>query len=290
VIKIFLRIVFLLALPLLIGQSIHYLRDGFNPRRIAPFLNSHVLQEETHFDENIEAILSQPFHYYKRGRQCFAFVSQDQKYILKLPRTDIYKTAFWIRMLPHNKLRERVERQHTRRRNLMLNSMALARDQLSLQTGTLAVHSGSGTPTDKRLTLIDACGATYHFPRETIFFALQERKPLWTPLFLFALKNNDRKQAKKLLSALIDVVIERAQTGIINRDRSFLRNYGFQDGKAYQIDIGSFHLQEEIGYRNSYLKSLCDTFDPMQEWLAKTDPEMEKILLEKKQQAMQQVP
>jgi hypothetical protein len=92
--------------------------------------------------------------------------------------------------------------------------------------------------------------------------------------FLEVRRQGNKKEAEQLLDALLDAIVERAQRGILNRDRSFLRNYGFDGQKAYQIDVGSFFHKPEMALEAVYEKSIRDSTDPVREWLAKTDPEM----------------
>ena len=45
----------------------------------------------------IETIVDQPFTYLTKGKQSFVFVSQDQKWVLKLPRLPRYARNWYVR-------------------------------------------------------------------------------------------------------------------------------------------------------------------------------------------------
>ena len=193
--KVLIRLSFIVLGSLIIGQGIHTLRDGFSPRRLQPFYKFMDDSSKLSLDPEAEKILDQPFYYLGRGRQCFAFQSLDGKYVLKLPRTDIHKTSFWLRALPLHSLKEKTQKNHTRRRNSMLQSFHLAKKELSTQTGTLAVHFGD-LLSKRKLTLVDAMGYKHHLPLESTFFALQYKHAPWTQAFLTALKSDHREEAK----------------------------------------------------------------------------------------------
>ena len=84
-----------------------------------------------------------------------------------------------------------------------------------------------------------------------------------------------------MLNALVDAIVRRAKKGILNRDRSFLRNYGFEGGAVYQIDIGSFFTSKELDRESAYQKSARDSIEPIYQWLEKEDPKMLPLLSER---------
>lgn len=272
--KIIFRLFLLFICSLSIGKGLYILRDGFSPRRLAYFNST----ETSAVSEETKKILSQPFYFLGRGRQCFAFESHDGKYVLKCPRTDIYKLPFWARVLPVKDYRERSLSDKAYRHQFVFNSFHLAKEELQEETGTIAIHLGKSEPTNQQIILIDSLGIKHEVPLQTTIFILQHKRTLWTPVFLEAKKNHNTNEQKRLLNALVDIVIQRAKKGILNRDRSFLRNYGFDGMKAYQIDVGDFFRLKEWDQTHVFQKAVRDTLAPVQEWLAETDPQMLDLL------------
>ncbi len=257
-----------------VGQGLYKLKKGFSCRRLQPI----DLVADGNFSDEVNRALEQTFTYVGRGRQCFAFASVDGHYILKFPRTDIYKTPLWARALPVAKYRNALEAEHTKREKFVFNSFHLSAQELKGETGVIALHLGQSASSGKILTLIDALGCTHRLPLEKVSFILQHKHPIWTQAFLRSLEQGDRPHAKTILDAFLDVVVDRARKGILNKDRSFLRNYGFDGAKAYQIDVGSFYRKPELSPEAIYQKSVRDSLDPVQEWLAVKDPEMKQYL------------
>jgi len=248
-----------------IGKGMHWAKKGFTIRRVAA-------PAQTNFEIwNSEADLAmeQPFRYLGRGRQCFAFASLDGKYVLKLPRTDIYQIPFWMRTLPlPTTKRETFRAVRAERERFVLNSMKIAYEELQEDTGVLALHFGRAPDLGKEITVIDALGYHHRLPAHKTTFVLQTKQPILIKAFLDTLRSGDRAKGKEILDAFIDVVVARGSKEIWNKDESFLRNYGFDGNKGYQIDIGSFY------HKPNGAASIRDTMHPVKSWLAKTDPEM----------------
>lgn len=251
------------------GRGLYVLKDGFSPLRIQSLEN----WVQAGFNEEITSALKQSFHYVGRGRQCFAFASADGKYILKFLRTDIYKTPFLAKVLPLISYCKQLEKVNREREDFILNSFQLSFEELKDETAILAIHLGRSF--SKELLIVkDKLGCTHRLPLKNTSFILQYKRPILMKEFSKALQAQDEDGAKKILDALLAVIVERANKGILNRDRSFLRNYGFDGQRAYQIDVGSFFKQSDLTPRAAYEKSVRDSIDPIQEWLAANAPRM----------------
>ena len=68
----------------------------------------------------------------------------------------------------------------------------------------------------------------------------------------------------------------RSRKGIYDKDPSFLRNFGWDGKRGYQIDIGSFYRKEGKSGRQAYDQSLLETLGPVCIWLDQVDPEMKR--------------
>ena len=241
-----------------VGKLLYLERKGFTIRRIAA-----PVQTSLHiWDSSADSIIEQPFYYLGRGRQCFAFSSLDGKYVLKLPRTDIYQNPFWMRALPLSQtLKENSQSMRTSRQKFVLNSMKIAYEELQTDTGVLAIHFGETKDQGKKLQIVDAVGYSYQLPAHKTSFVLQTKHPILMRTFLDAIQAGNVEKGKQILDALITVVVERGKKGIWNKDASFLRNYGFDGEKGYQIDIGSFY------HRPNGDASIRDTMHHVRTWL-----------------------
>ena len=147
------------------------------------------------------------------------------------------------------------------RQKFVLNSMKIAYEELQTDTGVLAIHFGETRDQGKKLQIVDAAGYSYQLPAHKISFVLQTKHPILMKTFLDAIQAGDVEKGKKILDALITVVVKRGKKGIWNKDASFLRNYGFDGENGYQIDIGSFY------HRPHGEASIRDTLHHVRIWL-----------------------
>ncbi len=253
-----------------VGKGLYFLKKGFSLRHVQSLRKSVADQ----WDEETERALAQRFHYLAQGRQCFAFVSEDNKYVLKLLRTDIYQLPFWARVLPCPALREKILADRAEREDFILNSIQIAFETLRDQTALIATHLGQSPSRGQTLTLIDALGCKHTLPLEKTAFALQYRHPLLMNAFQKARQTGNQTHAEHILSALITTITERGKKGVLNQDRSFLRNYGFDGEKAYQIDIGTFFRKEELTSQAAFEKSARDSLGAIRDWMVANDPAM----------------
>ncbi len=276
--KIF-SIVLILLLPVLIGKGLYFARGGWSPRRFQSLEKPLPMIPAP--DAATRKILSQPFYYLGRGRQCFAFTSKDGKYVLKCPRTNIYNLPFWARVLPVSEYRKKQLKDKAWRQEFIFGSFRLAKEELQDITGVIATHLGESDPINEKITLVDAFGCSYDFPMEKMLFILQHKYSLWAPVFLGATKNNDITEQKRLLNGFIDTVIYRAKKGILDRDRSFVRNYGINGEKVCEIDIGAFFQLKDRDKTQIFQKAVHETLAAMQEWLAKENPQMVEFVKER---------
>ena len=247
---------FVIFLSLGIGKIWHWAKDGFSIPRIQGW--EKVASYPPLLPEAVAA-LEQPYRYLGRGRQCFAFVSEDGKYVLKFPRLDRYRMPFWLRALNVSFLdrkREELAASHATREKMILNSFRISWEELREQTGLLGVHMPESVST-KHLFLIDRVGRKHEVPLEKMAFILQKKE---RPL-LSALKTASQREKEKILSAFFDLIAEWREKKVLNKDPKFIRDIGYDGTRAYQIDIGSFYRKEGV---ENFLQ---EPAGHMREWL-----------------------
>lgn len=279
---------------LTIAQGLYKVRQGFSLRRIQNAWSNPVLSEET------QNILSQPFHYLGRGRQFFAFASQDDRYVLKILRTDIHRPSFFARSFFSQSQISKIQKEKQNRNRFTTNSMILAKQELPELTGILDLHIGNNSlfpfspspwkqkkESSLKIQLIDNFGISQQIPVEAITFALQKKQAgIWSKSLSKALREKDLERASSLMDQLIANVAERARLGILNKDASFLKNYGENGEITFNIDIGSFYRSDTEDPSIVYQKSVFDSLDPVQQWLDADHQEAAGLFWAKFQKAL----
>lgn len=267
-------IIFCLAL----GKAWYWVRDGFAIIRLDRW-NQTV--PGTWWEAEADKAIQQKFYYFSRGRQCFAFISEDEKYVLKLPRTDHFHLPLWLRAVSLKSLSE--YRAHfladiKHRESFLLESFLICFDELKDLTAVIGMNLSHQGTVGKSITIIDQIGRSYELPLKNTYFILQHKRKLFRDVFKEAVLKEGTIGVEKIVDSLLELLVERAKKGIFNKDGSFMRNFGYDGQKAYQIDVGSFYRKKNLTPEEAYSKSIASNIEPLREWIEKENPEWLKML------------
>jgi len=267
---LFLLVVFCLG----VGRTWYWATDGFRLSRIEGFEE---IGKERAFSEEAEVALSQRFFYLARGRQCFAFVSEDGKYVLKFPRLDRYKDRILFCAFPSSSDQKR--QSNLSRKERLFDSFEIACDQLQEDTAILAMYNAPKT--GKEVEIVDRLGRKVRLPLEKTGFILQRKLPLFKDVFQEAFANHDLKEINRILDRLLAVVVRVADRGIVSKDGSFLKNFAFDEKQAYQIDVGSYYRMDHLPSNEVFAISIHSNVETLRAWLRHKDPAFLALIDEK---------
>lgn len=225
------------------------------------------------------SVLDQPFSYLDKGRQFYAFVSQDGKYILKFikcQRFNEYDIPFIKEMR-----RERIKEKQARL-TALFQSSALSLELLSDLTGVIFTHLEKRAAIEENITIIDRIGIRHVVAIDEVPFVLQYRAQKIVPTFEALYQEKNTPEIYRRIDQLIDLFMTRARRKVIDIDDGiFLRdNIGFLEDKAIFIDIGTF-VRSEKSLTKERLKEDFDKLLPLVLWIEKRDPSTANYFLNK---------
>lgn len=232
-----------------LGWGLHAARDGFTIGRVV-VADSHTERDsrsiylpviEQPVPAAVRDILEQEFTYLGRGRQTYAFLSGDGEWVLKVPRTDLFRPPFYLRASPWAEEQKRAcEREKLGRWSRLVESWSIAGGRLRELCAVAYAHVGRS---GERLTirLRDALGRRWNWEAERQVWALQKRVELLFPSCDLAYRQGDWESAERMIAAYVDLVKERGERGVANKDRMLWGNYGWDGARALQIDIGTLY-------------------------------------------------
>lgn len=258
------KILLFLVSFICIERFCHGITQGFRPHKICSNLSFNPAYETAPAEEEIKAYFSQPFYFLGSGGQCYAFISQDQKTILKVFKHHhmrpesylnwIYLPSF-LEPLRHKIIHERKERLHT-----IFLSCKLAYDRFKEHTGLLYLHLNKTHIFHQTITLVDNIGIAHPIDLDSLEFALQKTATLAYPKIDQCMKEGDQEAAKRCLKSLIELIVARSKAGLADRDPIVKRNFGFIGEKAIEIDLGSFYEDPLLTQAPAYKRELfCET-------------------------------
>ena len=239
-----------LALALLRGveRFCHAQTEGFAMGKILPMhpprpsTPSAALSEEDRLE--IQAILSQPFYFLSKGGQSFAFLSEDRKVVLKFLKKNHVRMWEFLNSftLPFflDAYRQKILRDTRHKSPFFLRSCEICYEDFKEGTGLIYLHMQKTDYFPKKLRIIDKLNIAHEVDMDFIEFALQRKAELVQPVLKKMIQQNDLSGAKECLTSLLELIVERCQKGIHDRDPNMKTNFGFIGHKAITIDIGSF--------------------------------------------------
>lgn len=179
---------------------------------IRQFSKNLLEEKEPLLQEDVLFALAQPYFYWNKGSQCYVFLSQDERFVLKIPRKKKEKEA--------------------------VKSFKIASSVLLSETALLWVHYGR-----EHFHLPDAFALYDQLNRQVKIdlachpFALQHRTPLLKNALELA---NNQEEEKKLLCQFLHLVEIERRKGWYATDYAFSANIGLENQEAVRIDIGSY--------------------------------------------------
>jgi hypothetical protein len=277
--KLICKILIFLGSFIAVERLCHVHTRGFSLPNIYSYEPDSSHSEPISFDAEI---LSQPFTLFASGLECYAFLSEDQKFVLKVFKFHHVREArLFYKLFPFSYfaklLREKEDRiAHS------FESNKLAYQELKEETGLVCIHLEKTERCYPQVTLIDSCGIRHQVNLDEVHFILQKKADLLVP----ALKKQNEDQARRSISSLLNLILTRCQKGIGDRDPTLYNNYGFIGDEAVIIDTGSFSYQPLLKNPKTSKRTLFYETLPLRCMLAKHFPfllphfesEFEKIL------------
>ncbi len=218
--------------------------------------------------------MDQPFSYLARGQQAYAFVSQDQKYVIKFLRLPKYRPSFWASLFYGFEEREIHKKNGLWQR--CKESIQLAENRLKEESALIYAHLEVTTDMQKSLDLIGPLGLRRKIDLDSFAFVIQKRARLIGPYLL----SQDEEGRKKILSSFVETISYRAHKNIRNKNRNGMKNLGVIEGKVVEFDVGELRENPEFVQPECFHKELERSSRQLKKWLGKHFPE-EVAFLEK---------
>lgn len=236
--------------------------------------------------KQVNGILKQKFYFLDKGRQAYAFISEDGQYVLKLLKCSYIRVPYLIKHLPaFGKLKQMRDAWIERKediRHKTFTSCKLSYEELKEETGLIFVHLNPVQQVEKPVQIIDRIGIALTVDLNDTVFAIQKTAVLSTDRLQNAIERKDSEQVERLLDDLIAFTVNRSLKGIDDADKSGLpRNFGYIDGHIVQIDIGAF-IKQQAPYPAEVIEQILqDKFSRLKNQLQKKFPNILPFLEER---------
>lgn len=290
------KLAFLVLWPLVIfGVGLQMCRSprGFNLQKIrSDFVFKEGMNQRAQPAEDfkkLQDVFSQKFTYLDRGGQCYAFVSEDQKYVIKFFRMKNLTPKYWLNYIPLPWLEKyRFEKIQMRERQRLetFDSFKAAFEEFKEETGLLFVHFHKTHYLHDKVTFIDKTGKEHVIALNTVPFVLQKRAQMIYPYVSELIKDGENQKALDSLTSVLYLIKDRCQKGYVDKDGGVSSNYGFVEGKAVEIDLGRVVKDESIKDPMNYLREILRVSKKIEIWLQGSYPDLCPLFQEEVQKIL----
>ena len=261
------------------------LTDGFNLYNITSEFS---FREDINFPqppdkklESINHILHQKFTYLGRGAQSYAFVSEDQNYVLKIVKQkhhkfNIFERIFFSLPFTENWKDQKLKKKELRVKNF-LHSCKLCYEELFNETYLQYLHL---TPTNNLLhktSITDKLGFLYEIDLDQTEFVLQSKAEGMIAKINSLIEENDFKAAQESVQKIVKLLTKCCKKNIVDNDTAIIKNVGFINGKAIFMDIGQLSKNENIKKLEVYKEYIERRIDLINTWIKTYFPQLKTI-------------
>ena len=207
--------------------------DGFSPSLIqGPFC----MESSSPLPREVKELLSQPFYYLNKGRQCFVFESKDQKYVLKFFNQK-YLQMPWYSFFGEKKEREK----RMARRHFYENSYAIAYREMGEEI--LYLHLG---PSEElpQVKVLDKGGGSYTLDLTHLPFVLQKKGAPFYPALEAIYQKEGLLGLYREIDSYIAAVSARISKNIADADHNVEDNWGYVEGHLFHLDPGRLYYED----------------------------------------------
>ena len=210
--------------------------------------------------EEAKDALSYRYRYLNKGRQSFAFISENGKWVIKFFNQKYHALPFYAAWMQ----KERAKR--AKREQFYRESYSIAAEHFAEETGIIYLHMG---PTIDRLPVAeisDRLGKIHRIDLNQMPFVLQKKaEPFYPSLASLPIEEG--------IEQFIALIAKRIGKKIGDTDHDVEHNFGVCDGRVLHLDPGRFYLEERIFESEKWDHEWWSATHRFRNWLEQEYPE-----------------
>jgi len=227
----------------------------------------------------IDTLLQMPYCYLGKGKQCVAFESSDQRYVIKLLLQKKLRLQDALHALPDffpfSLYKAQKAKYRATRKKMLLESFKIAYEIIPEHTGIVFLHLNPTPKKYSKMCFIDSKQNPETLDVNALQFVVQKKARLIKPTICAYMWQGDIDKAKRVLDQAFDLLFQCAKKGVHDLDTGLVRNnnIGLLDDRAIYIDIGKLRYMPDIRKKHFFIKDL-NRLKPLHTWLKKYYPEL----------------
>lgn len=270
-----------LALLYIVARIYFYATDDFRISNITykmPYqADWEILPLNDKEEKALQKILELEFAYLGKGAQSYAFVSQDDRYVLKFFKFKHLKPSLIHDLLPSfGFIKEYKDNQAERKRRKLygvFQGYKLAFDEHRLESGLLFIQLNvTGNP-KRRVKIRDKIGIGHLVDLEHIPFIIQEKGQTLRFVLGQLLQKGDLKGTEERIGKIFELYTSEYNKGIYDHDHGVMYNTGFVGKRPIHLDVGKMHRQELMRQKEAAKNDMELVAAKMNAWILHSYPQ-----------------
>lgn len=236
-------------------------------------------------DVNLKEVLAQEYFYLGHGNQIYAFVSNDDKYVLKLFKKDFFRRTGWVHVLPpippFRALYLYSGEGNESRKKKLLNGYATGFVYDRENCGLLYFHPYSEIDPGIETILVTGLGNKLPIDLNKYVFAIQVKAVTTKKKLSQVLSQGNVAEAKLRIQQLYDLYFDTYSKDLFDHDHNIVDNTGFYGNRAIRQDVGKVVRDPGLITYSSLKKDLKKiTDDRLGPWLQHNYPQYAPELMQ----------
>ncbi|MBM3208198.1 MAG: hypothetical protein FJZ57_06305 [Chlamydiae bacterium] len=251
------QLIIYLAMFALTERACYLATAGFRQDKILSMSKTTNKEEQISEQRLVElnSILDQNYYYLGKGGCCYCFCSADDKYVIKFFKQHHLTQTHFLASLPLPNFLEQWRKDFIskkekqlkhKRKDYLFTSIKIAQDLMSKETGIVHAQLNPSEAFARKLIFFDKIGVKHSIDLSNTEFVIQKKVTLIYSYLNDLIKNNEIDQAKRALDSLISHIQNRCKKGIHDRDPHPTINFGYLNGEAIELDLGSFSMDKSL--------------------------------------------
>lgn len=231
-------------------------------------------EEENH---RIAAILNQKFYYLGKGAQSYAFVSEDQLYVLKFFKFKHLKPSLFVDLLPpispFRTYKQNSKERKERKLIGVFDGYALAYREHRQPSALLYLHLLPTSTLKQKVTLVDKIGIERQIHLDEMVFLIQKKGETLRNRLRHLLNENNLDEAKVTIGRVLEMYLSEYNKGLYDRDHGVMQNTGFVGDQPFHLDVGKFSKDDRMQNLAFYKKDLLHVAWKIDHWIKESYPQ-----------------
>ncbi len=239
----------------------------------------------------IHEVFSQTFYYLGSGNQTYAFVSSDNKYVVKFFKMHRLLPKHWLTGFPFS-LFEKYRFDHVEKKQLYFESTFTsfkdAYQHFRKESGLMFLHLNKSRDLKTSLSVIRYDGKKFLIDLDSKEFIVQHKAERVCDYLADLLSDGKLDQARLIVREWLGLIAVRCKKGFADQDVEFRSNFGVLDGHVVLIDCGNLYADPSLKHPTYFQAEILRAAEKLELWSSEYYPELTGILQEEAHRVVNQ--